>query len=162
MPHRRHAGATSACCCSGSPEAVMQVTVGRTSSEQKLLSSVPLVLDKIERWRPLLDRTLGLSCAERSDHRQRSADGRSRRHRYRTACLGRIVGFSQFTTTYAWTLPAMLRDPVRGPSCVALVRIHADLPGGCDLGAAVENYMRVSFAKVASQFAQHFIDVGSS
>ena len=85
-------------------------------------------------------------------------------HRFKitiyTTILGRpFYGLLDFT---GFSSAAMLRDSVRGPSCVALVRIHADLPGGCDLGAAVENYMRVSFAKVASQFAQHFIDVGSS
>ena len=37
-----------------------------------------------------------------------------------------------------------------------------DLPGGCDLGAVVEKYMRVSFAKVASIFTQPFADAGST
>ena len=85
--------------------AFMQVTVGRASLVQTLLSSVPLMLDHFDELRPLLDRTLGLSYAERSDHRQRSADGRSGRDWYRTACLRRIVGISQFSPTYRWTLP---------------------------------------------------------
>ena len=91
--------------------AFMQVAAGAPQAVQTLLSFVPLQLDHFERSRPLLDRTLGLSYAERSVCRQRSADGRSSRDRYRTACLRRIVGFSQFSATYAWTLP----DVVAGP-----------------------------------------------
>ena len=85
--------------------AFMQVAAGAPQAVQTLLSFVPLQLDHFERSRPLLDRTLGLSYAERSVCRQRSVDGRSSRDRYRTACLRRIVGFSQFSATYAWTLP---------------------------------------------------------
>ena len=40
-------------------------------------------------------------------------DGLPRRSRYRTAELGRIDAFSQFTATYAWTPPGLraIRTP---------------------------------------------------
>ena len=94
--------------------AFMQVAADAPQAVQTLLSFVPLQLDHVDRLRPLLDRTLGLSYAERSVRRQRSADGQSSRNRYRTACLGRIVGFSQIWPTYACGGPSLPCGRARG------------------------------------------------
>jgi hypothetical protein len=114
-------------------QAVMRVDAGRAPTCKSCLLlylSCSSILSDRDRS-CVLDRTLGLSYAERSVHRQRSADGRSSRDRYRTACLRRIVGFSQFTATYAWTLPDCL-----GPeACLG--------PEPRAFGFAVHRYERV-------------------
>ena len=69
---------------------------------------VPAALQRVVGLRPLLDSALRNGDAERTVHHQHALDGLPRRHRGRTACLGRIDPFSQFSTTYAWTPPVRL------------------------------------------------------
>ena len=71
-----------------------------------LLRMIPLIFQRDFDLRPLLDSALRIANAERTDHEQDAVDGLPRRHRDRTACLRRIVNFSQELHTYAWTTPA--------------------------------------------------------
>ena len=57
---------------------------------------------------------------------------------------------------------AMRRNSVRGPSWVALVRIHTGHAALCDLEDAAAQADRVSFAKVASIFTPPLADAGST
>ena len=66
---------------------------------------VPAALQRVVGLTSRLDCTLAPSTAEGTVPAGRAADGRSRRHWYRTAELGRIDAISQFTATYAWTPP---------------------------------------------------------
>ena len=69
------------------------------------LVHVPAALQRVVGLTSRLDCTLAPSTAEGTVPAGRAADGRSRRHWYRTAKLRRIDAFSQFTATYAWTTP---------------------------------------------------------
>ena len=71
---------------------------------------VPAALQRVVGLASRLDCTLAPSTAEGTVPAGRAADGLPRRSRYRTAELGRIDAFSQFSATYAWTPPLATRS----------------------------------------------------
>ena len=86
------------CCCShpsSASESACSLDVGL----------VPAALQRVVGLTSRLDCTLAPSTAEGTVPAGRAADGLPRRHWYRTAELGRIDPFTQFTATYALTPP---------------------------------------------------------
>ena len=62
-------------------------------------ASVPISLDENGVFTSLFDVDLALNASEVYVYDQQAADGLPRRHRYRSACLGRIGRFSETYTT---------------------------------------------------------------
>ena len=95
---------------------------------------VPAALQRVVGLRPRLLRSLGSDEVEGSRGSTRAADGRSRRHRYRGAELGRIDAFSQFTATYAWTPPYTVAGGRRPTRASAAHQLCERRPLGLALG----------------------------
>ena len=83
----------------------IQSIIGGQAPALNVLSMIPPIFQRDVGLRPLLAHTLRLAKAESMSHQQDAVDGLPRRHRGRTACLGRIGSFSQILTSYVWNAP---------------------------------------------------------
>ena len=106
--------------------AVAPIHHRRESAGSLDVGFVPAALQRVRGLRPLLKCALRKNRGQRTFLQSPAADGRSRRHRYRTAGLGRIDAFSQFTATYAWTPPVAGESPEE--AFIACARVGAGVP----------------------------------
>ena len=83
----------------------IQSIIGGQALALNVLRMIPPIFQRDVGLRPLLAHTLRLAKAESMSHQQDAVDGLPRRHRGRTACLGRIGSFSQILTSYVWNTP---------------------------------------------------------